>query len=88
MNLKYPLTKPRLALLGASGIIAGAAILGTTVISQAATPTAQVAPATPDAPGAEAPAAAEKPEANEPALPGGGHNDTAANADYQFDGVQ
>jgi hypothetical protein len=103
MNLKYPKSKSGLALLGASGMIAAGAFVGTTVISHAATPTpsAQVtkAPAeapdaagtkTPEAAGTETPDAAgtEKPEANEPAIPGGGHNDTGANADHQFDGVE
>ncbi len=95
MNLKYPMSKPRLALLGASGIIAAAAFAGTTVISHAATPTpsTQTAPtetASPEAPGTEAPetTGAEKPEANEPALPGGGNADTGSTADHQFDGVE
>jgi hypothetical protein len=95
MNLNLLKSKPRLALLGASGMIAAGALAGTAVISQAASPTpsAQVAPAqaeTPDAPGTEAPevAGAEKPEANEPALPGGGHADTGSTADHQFDGVE
>ena len=100
MNLKYPKSKSRLALLGASGMIAAGAFAGATVISHAASPTpsAQVAPAqaapapaeTPDAPGTEAPEAtgAEKAETNEPAIAGGGHNDTGSNADHQFDGVE
>jgi hypothetical protein len=95
MNLDFLKSKPRLALLGASGMIAAGALVGTTVVSHAATPTpsAQVTPGqaeTADAPGTEAPetAAAEKPEANEPALPGGGHNDTGSNADHQFEGVE
>lgn len=95
MNLKYPKSKSGLALLGASGMIAAGAFVGTTVISHAATPTpsAQVtkAPAeAPDATGTETPDAAgtQKPDANEPSIPGGGHNDTGANADHQFDGVE
>jgi hypothetical protein len=96
MNLKYPRSKSRAALLGASGLIAAGAIAGTTVLSHAASPTpsAQVAPAqsaTTAAAATETPevaGAAETPEANEPALPGGGHNDTGSTADQQYDGVQ
>jgi hypothetical protein len=95
MNLNFLKSKPRLALLGASGMIAAGALAGTAVISHAASPapSAQVAPApaeTPDAPGTEAPetAGAEKPEANEPALPGGGNADTGSTVDHQFDGVE
>src|ERR1700694_5447687 len=92
MNLKNLKQKPRLVLLGASGMIAAGAFAGTSVISHAASapPSAQVAPApaeTPDAAGTEA-TAAEKPEANEPALPGGGHSDTGSNVDHQFDAVE
>ena len=95
MNLNLLKTKPRLALLGASGMIAAGTFAGATVVSHAASPSpsAQVTPSqaeTPDAPetGAPAAATAEKPEANEPALPGGGHNDTGSSADHQFDGVE
>jgi hypothetical protein len=98
VNIKNLKSKPRLMLLGASGMIAAGAFAGTTVISHAATPStpspaapAQVAPApteTPDTAGAETPTVPEKPEANEPALAGGGHNDTGATADHQFDGVE
>jgi hypothetical protein len=95
MNLKNAKSKTRLALLGASGILAAGAVAGTTMISQAAapTPSAQITPAPPAtsvAPGTEAPevAGATAPEVNEPALPGGGHSDTGSTADYQYDGVQ
>ena len=95
MNLKNLKQKPRLVLLGASGMIAAGAFAGTSVISHAASapPSAQVAPApaeTPDATSTGAPeaTAAEKPEANEPALPGGGHSDTGSNVDHQFDAVE
>jgi hypothetical protein len=95
LNIKNLNTKPRLALLGASGLIAMGAFAGTTLVSRAATPppSAQVAPApaeTPDASGTEAPetTGADKAEANEPALPGGGHDDAGATADHQFEGVE
>ena len=32
--------------------------------------------------------AVEQPEPNEPALPGGGHADTSAQANHEFDGVE
>lgn len=93
MNLKYLKSKPRLALLGASGMITAGAFAGTTMISNAAPPppSTLVAPAqaeTPEATGTEAPAVAgaEKVEANEPTIAGGGHNDTGVNADHQADG--
>jgi hypothetical protein len=93
MTLKDKMTRTRVALLGASGLLAAGAIAGTTVLSQAATslPTApaQTTPAAseaPETPGTEA--APGTPEANEPALPGGGHSDAGANADHQFDGVE
>jgi hypothetical protein len=95
MTLKSLKSKPGLALFGASGMIAVAAFAGTTMITRAASPTpstsAQAAPAeaaeAPEAPGTE------KPEANEPALPGGGHADEAPGAaesavDHQFNGVE
>jgi hypothetical protein len=98
VNIKNLKSKPRLMLVGASAMIAAGAFAGTTVVSHAATPStpspaaaAQAAPApteTPDTAGAETPTVPEKPEANEPALPGGGHNDTGATADHQFDGVE
>jgi hypothetical protein len=91
MTIKHLKSKPRLALLGASGILAAGAIAGTTAVSQAATPSpaaSAAAPAAPEAtetPGTEA---AEAPEANEPALPGGGHADTGGAVDHQFEGVE
>lgn len=95
MHLKFLKSKPRLALLGTSGMIAAAAFAGTAAVSHAATPppSARVAPSqaeTPDANGAEAPSVSggEKPEANEPALAGGGHEDPGSNVDHQFDGVE
>jgi hypothetical protein len=84
----------KLLLLGAPVVLAGAGL--TTMAASAATPTATpsqqadksgTAAETAEAPDTAAEAAAE---ANEPALPGGGHADSAtdANADHQFDGIE
>ena len=63
------------------------------IAAYAAAPTGNTATATAEAPetATEAPetGAPEQAEPNEPALPGGGHDDgTAADVDNQFDGVQ
>ena len=52
MTLNFLKSKPRLALLGASGMIAAGALAGTAVISHAASPapSAQVAPAPAETP--------------------------------------
>jgi hypothetical protein len=88
--------KRKLLLLGAPVVLVGAGL--TTMAASAATPTPSATPTqqadksgtaaeTAEAPDTAAEAAAE---ANEPALPGGGHADSAtdANADHQFDGVE
>ena len=72
----------------AAAVLAVGALGGITAYADSATP---AAPAVAEAPGSTAPESAtpEVPEANDPALPGGGHDDgTAANVDNQFDGVQ
>jgi hypothetical protein len=86
----------KLLLLGAPVVLVGAGL--TTMAASAATPTPSATPSqqadksgtaadTAEAPDTAAEAAAE---ANEPAQPGGGHADSAtdANADHQFDGIE
>jgi hypothetical protein len=86
-------------LIGAPVVLAGAGL--TTMAASAATPTPTATPSqqvenrgteAPDGTAAELDGNAAEPEAeaNEPALPGGGHADSAtdANADHQFDGVE
>lgn len=86
--------KRKLLLIGAPVVLVGAGL--TTMAASAATPTPTATPQV-EKPGTAAEAAepadtaAEAAaEANEPALPGGGHADSAtdANADHQFDGVE
>jgi|SRR5882672_8837004 len=90
----------RLLLIGAPVVLAGAGL--TTMAASAATPTPSATPSQQveksGAGAAEAGETAEAPdtaaeataEANEPALPGGGHADSAtdANADHQFEGIE
>ena len=75
----------KLLVIGAPLVLVGAGL--TTMAASAATPTAT---ATPSQQAEKQGTAAEAAEANEPALPGGGHSDSAtdANADHQFDGVE
>ncbi len=83
-----------LALMG--GVIGGAAIMSaTTTGAQTPATTSQQQTATgakdqPETGAAEAPetGTAGKSESAEPALAGGGHQDTVANADHQFEGVE
>jgi len=89
----------KLLLIGAPVVLVGAGL--TTMAASAATPAPTATPSqqvekrgtdAADSAAAEpADSAAEAAaEANEPALPGGGHADSAtdANADHQFDGVE
>ena len=85
MNKRKWLLTPIAAAMLAVGALGGI----TAYAASSATP----APATAQAPesGTEAPESTtpEQAEANEPELPGGGHDDgTAADVDNQFDGVQ
>jgi hypothetical protein len=84
----------KLMLIGAPVVLVGAGL--TTMAASAATPTPTATPSQQAEPAgaaeaAEPTTAAEAAaEANEPALAGGGHADSAtdANADHQFDGVE
>jgi hypothetical protein len=89
----------KLLLIGVPVVLAGAGL--TTMAANAATPTPTATPSqqvenqgteAADSTAAESDDNAAEPaaEANEPALPGGGHADSAtdANADHQFDGVE
>jgi hypothetical protein len=86
----------KLLLLGSPFVLVGAGL--TTMAASAATPTPSATPSQQAEKSGTAAEAAEAPdtaaeaadEANEPALPGGGHADSAtdANADHQFDGVE
>jgi hypothetical protein len=84
----------KLLLIGAPLVLVGAGL--TTMAASAATPTATATPSQQAekqgtaAEAAEAPDTAEAAEANEPALPGGGHAESATDlhADHQFDGVE
>jgi hypothetical protein len=89
----------KLLLIGVPVVLAGAGL--TTMAANAATPTPTATPSqqveiqgseAADSAAAELDDNAAEPaaEANEPALPGGGHADSAtdANADHQFDGVE
>jgi hypothetical protein len=86
----------KLLLIGAPVVLVGAGL--TTMAASAATPTATATPSQQGEKQGTATEAAEPAdtateaaaEANEPALPGGGHTDSAtdANADHQFDGVE
>jgi hypothetical protein len=84
----------KLLLFGAPVVLVGAGL--TTMAASAATPTATPsAQGQAEKPGTEAAEAAEPADsaaeqAAEKALPGGGHADSAtdANADHQFDGVE
>ena len=86
--------KRKLLLIGAPIVMVGAGL--TTMAASAATPTPSATPSQAAEPAgaaeaAEPTTAAEAAaEANEPALPGGGHADSAtdANADHQFDGIE
>jgi hypothetical protein len=86
--------KRKLLLIGAPLVMVGAGL--STMAASAATPTPSATPSQAAEPAgaaeaAEPTTAAEAAaEANEPALPGGGHADSAtdANADHQFDGVE
>jgi hypothetical protein len=86
--------KRKLLLIGAPLVMVGAGL--STMAASAATPTPSATPSQAAEPAgaaeaAETTTAAEAAaEANEPALPGGGHADSAtdANADHQFDGVE
>ena len=83
-------------LIGAPVILVGAGL--TTMAASAATPTPAATPSQQVEKSGSAAEAAEPAdtaaeaaaEANEPALPGGGHADSAtdANADHQFDGIE
>jgi hypothetical protein len=80
-------------LLGSSAaaVLAVGALGGITAYADTTIPASPAAPAVAEAPESTAPESTtpEVPEANDPALPGGGHDDgTAANVDNQFDGVQ
>lgn len=85
---------PAVLAVGATAVIAHAtgtpAASPTKNVLMATTPSTTT-PAT-EAPGtaAEAPETTtpEAVEANEPALPGGGHSDPAGQADHQFDGTE
>ena len=85
-NRKW-LLMPAAAAMLAAGMIGGIAAYADTGTGTAAAPTVAEAPETTnEAPESNAP---EQAEPNEPALPGGGHDDGAnANGDNQFDGVQ
>ncbi len=82
----------KLLLIGAPLVLVGAGL--TTMAASAATPAATATPSQQAekqgtaAEAAEARDIVEAAEANEPALPGGGHADSAtdANADQQFEG--
>ena len=79
--------KRKLLVIGAPIVMVGAGL--TTMAASAAAPTPSATPTQlADQSGSAAAEAAA--EANEPALPGGGHADSAtdANADHQFDGVE
>jgi hypothetical protein len=86
----------KLLLFGAPVVLAGAGL--TTMAASAATPTPSATPSQQVEKSGTAAEAAEAPdsaaeaaaEANEPALPGGGHADSATdtNADHQFDGIE
>jgi hypothetical protein len=86
--------KRKLLLIGAPIVMVGAGL--TTMAASAATPTPSATPSQAAEPAgaaeaAEPTTAAEAAaEASEPALPGGGHADSAtdANADHQFDGIE
>jgi hypothetical protein len=84
--------KKKLMLIGAPAILVGAGL--TTMAASAATPTPTATPSQQvekSGSGAEAAEPADTAaEANEPAMPGGGHADSAtdANADHQFDGIE
>ena len=72
----------------AAAVLAVGALGGITAYADSATPPLRPSP---KPPGSTAPESTtpEVPEANDPALPGGGHDHgTAANVDNQFDGVQ
>ena len=79
--------KRKLLVIGAPIVMVGAGL--TTMAASAATPTPSATP-TQHADQSGSAAAEAAAEANEPALPGGGHADSAtdANADHQFDGVE
>ena len=88
--------KRKLLVIGAPIVMVGAGV--TTMTASAATPTPSATPTQQADQSGTAAAAAEPADAaaeaaaaaNEPALPGGGHADSAtdANADHQFDGVE
>jgi hypothetical protein len=77
---------PAVLAVGATGVIAHAAT--TPSPAQAATAPGATPSAATEGPDTAAETATETVDANEPSLPGGGHSDSAGQADHQFDGTE
>jgi hypothetical protein len=86
MKSRKWLLMPAAAAMLAAGMVGGIAAYADTGTGTAAPTVAEAPETTNEAPESTAP---EQAEPNEPALPGGGHDDGAnADVDNQFDGVQ